>query len=36
MSTALKIRDETTFSLGANDDRDFTLDIAEERIRCGI
>jgi hypothetical protein len=32
MSTALKIRDETTFSLGANDDRDFTLDIAEERI----
>jgi hypothetical protein len=32
MSTALKIRDETTFSLGADDDRDFTLDIAEERI----
>jgi hypothetical protein len=32
MSTALKIRDETTFSLGADVDRDFTLDIAEERI----
>ena len=32
MSTTLKIKDETTFSLGADDDRDFTLDIAEERI----
>jgi hypothetical protein len=32
MSTTLKIRDETTFSLGGDDDRDFTLDLPEERI----
>ena len=32
MSTTLKIRDETTFSLGGDDDRDFTLDVADERI----
>ena len=31
MSTTLKIRDETTFSLG-DDDKDFTLDVPEERI----
>ena len=28
----MKIRDETTFSLGGDDDRDFTLDVPEERI----
>jgi hypothetical protein len=32
MSTTLKIRDETTFSLGRDDDRDFTLDVREARI----
>lgn len=32
MSTTLKIRDETTFGLGGDADRDFTLDIPEERI----
>jgi len=32
MSTTLKIKDETTFSLGGDDDRDFTLDVPEERI----
>jgi hypothetical protein len=32
MSTTLKIRDETTFSLGGDDDRGFTLDVATERI----
>jgi hypothetical protein len=32
MSTTLKIRDETTFSFGGDDDRDFTLDLPEERI----
>jgi hypothetical protein len=32
MSTTLKIRDETTFSLGGDDDRAFTLDLPEERI----
>ena len=32
MSTALKIRDETTLSLGGDDDRDFTLDVPDERI----
>jgi len=32
MSTTLKIRDETTFSLGRDDDRDFTLDVPEARI----
>ena len=32
MPTALKIRDETTLSLGGNDDRDFILDVPDERI----
>ena len=32
MSTTLKIRDETTFVLGRDDDRDFTLDVPEARI----
>jgi hypothetical protein len=32
MSTTLKIRDETTLSLGGDDDRDFTLDVPDERI----
>ena len=32
MSTTLKIRDETTFGLGGDDDRDFTLDVPEELI----
>ena len=32
MATTLKIRDETTFSLGRDDDRDFTLDVPEARI----
>ena len=32
MSTTLKIRDETTFSLRRDDDRDFTLDVPEARI----
>ena len=32
MSTTLKIRDETTFGLGGDDDRDFTLDVPEKRI----
>jgi hypothetical protein len=32
MSTTLKIRDETTFSLGRDYDRDFTLDVPEARI----
>ena len=32
MSTTLKIRDETTFSLGGDNDRDFTLDVPDETI----
>ncbi len=32
MSTTLKIKDETTFNLGGDDDRDFTLDIPDEMI----
>ena len=32
MSTTLKIKDETTFSLGGDDDRDFTLDVPDEMI----
>jgi hypothetical protein len=32
MSTTLKIKDETTFSLGGGDDRGFTLDVPDERI----
>jgi hypothetical protein len=32
MSTMLKIRDETTFSLGGDEDRDFTLDVLKSRI----
>jgi hypothetical protein len=32
MSTTLKIRDETTFGLGGDDDRGFTLDVPTERI----
>ena len=32
MSTTLKIKDETTFSLDGDDDRDFTLDVPDERI----
>ena len=32
MSTTLKIRDETTVGLGGDADRDFTLDVPEERI----
>ncbi len=32
MSTTLKIRDETTFSLGDDEERDFTLDVLEARI----
>ena len=32
MSTTLKIKDETTFSLGGDDDRDFTLDVPDEKI----
>jgi hypothetical protein len=32
MSTTLKVRDETTFSLGGDDDRGFTLDLPEEQI----
>jgi len=32
MSTTLKIKDETTFGLGRDDDRDFTLDVPEARI----
>jgi hypothetical protein len=32
MSTALKIRDETTVGFGGNDERGFTLDLPEERI----
>ena len=32
MSTTLKIRDETTFSLRSDQERDFTLDVPEERI----
>ena len=32
MSTTLKIRDETTFGLGGDDDRDFTLHVPERRI----
>jgi hypothetical protein len=32
MSTTLKIKDETTFGLGGDDDRVFTLDLPEERI----
>jgi hypothetical protein len=32
MPTALKIRDETTLSLGGDDERDFTLDVPDERI----
>jgi hypothetical protein len=32
MSTTLKIRDETTVGIGADEDRDFTLDVMEGRI----
>ena len=32
MSTKLKIKDESTFSLDGDDDRDFTLDVPDERI----
>jgi hypothetical protein len=32
MSTTLKIKDETTFSLGGDGDRDFTLDVPDEKI----
>jgi hypothetical protein len=32
MSTTLKIKDETTFNLGGDDDRDFTLDVPDEKI----
>jgi hypothetical protein len=32
MSTTLKIRDETTLSLGGDDERGFTLDLPDERI----
>jgi hypothetical protein len=32
MSTTLKIRDETTFGFGGDDDRGFTLDVPTERI----
>ena len=32
MTTTLKIRDETTLSLGGDDERDFTLDVSDERI----
>jgi hypothetical protein len=32
MSTTLKIRDETTFSLGGDDDSGFLLDVPDERI----
>ncbi len=32
MSTTLKIKDETTFNLGGDDDRDFTLDVPDGKI----
>ena len=32
MSTTLKIRDETTFNLGDDDDSAFLLDVPDERI----
>jgi hypothetical protein len=32
MSTTLTIRDETTFSFGGDNDEEFTLDVAGERI----
>jgi hypothetical protein len=32
MSTTLKIKDETAFNLGSDDDRDFTLDVPDEKI----
>jgi len=32
MPTTLKIKDETTFSLGGGDDRDFTLDVSDGKI----
>jgi hypothetical protein len=32
MSSTLKIRDETTVGIGADEDRDFTLDVMEGRI----
>jgi hypothetical protein len=32
MSTTLKIRDETTFSLGGDEDRDFELHVLTSRI----
>jgi hypothetical protein len=32
MSTTLKIRDETTFSLGGDEDRDFEIDVLKSRI----
>ena len=32
MSITLKIRDETTFNLGGDEDRGFTLDVLEEHI----
>jgi hypothetical protein len=32
MSMTLKIRDETTFNLGGDEDRGFTLDVLDEHI----
>ena len=32
MSETLKIRDETTFGFGRDNDRDFTLGVPEERV----
>jgi hypothetical protein len=32
MSTTLTIRDETTFSFGSDNDKEFTLDVPTERI----
>jgi len=32
MSTTLKIKDETTFSFGGDDDRAFTLHVPDEKI----
>ena len=32
MSTTLKIRDETTFDPGGDEERGFTLDVVDERI----
>jgi hypothetical protein len=35
MSTTLKIRDETTFDPGGDEERGFTLDVVDERITVG-